>query len=48
MLLYVALGPSKHSVLVQLFRLSKHAGVYNFLIGDINSEKYGVRQGFAV
>ena len=38
-LLYVALGPSKHSVLTQLFRLSKHSTVYNFLVQDVNSEK---------
>ena len=38
-LLYVALGPSKHSVLTQLFRLSKHSAVFNFLSQDPTEEK---------
>jgi hypothetical protein len=40
MLLYVALGPSKHSVLTQLFRLSKHSSVFNFLSQDPTQDKW--------
>jgi hypothetical protein len=39
MLFYVVLGPSKMALLVQLFRLSKHSNVFNFLSQDQTTEK---------